>query len=343
MTTPVVAVTMGDPAGVGPEICLLAVADPALAGRVRPVVIGDLERLERARDALAARGRIAPGQPALHVTGDLAGAAHVAGSVDLLDLRNVPATLSWGRVSAPAGRASFEYVERAVALARVGAVHAICTAPINKESWNKAGIPFPGHTEALAQLAGAPRCAMMLVNDGLRVVHVTTHVALRRALELLSAERVFETILLAAEALTRYVAATPRIAVAGLNPHAGEGGLFGDEEATLLRPAVDRARARGLDVVGPLSPDTVFSRAAAGEFDAVVALYHDQGHIPIKMLGLDTGVNVTIGLPFVRTSVDHGTAFDIAGQGLVRGTNMAAALSAAADFLAIGASAPRPG
>jgi 4-hydroxythreonine-4-phosphate dehydrogenase len=245
----------------------------------------------------------------------------------------VPPSVAWGKLSASAGRAAFDYLEHAAQLARAGTVDAICTAPLNKAAWEMAGVPYPGHTEALAHLSQSTRYAMMLVNGGLRVVHVSTHVALRTAIELLTIDRVLDTILLAEEALKRYVVTDPRLALAGLNPHAGEGGLFGEEEATALRPAIEQARHRGITVAGPVPPDTVFARAAAGEFDAVIALYHDQGHIPIKMLGVDTGVNVTIGLPFLRTSVDHGTAFDIAGRGVAREASMIAALRTVGDFL----------
>jgi 4-hydroxythreonine-4-phosphate dehydrogenase len=328
-----IAVTMGDPAGVGPEICLLSLTQPAIAARVRPILIGDAGRLELARAALAAAGRLPPAAPAPRPIEDPSGARFVPGTIDLIDLHNVPPSLAWGKTTAAAGRAGYEYVAQAVALARAGAVQAICTAPINKEAWRMAGVPYPGHTEALTHLAGATGSAMMLVNRGLRVVHVSTHVSLRRAIDLLAPARVAATVRLADAAVRRYIVPEPRLALAGLNPHAGEAGLFGDEEARVLAPAIEEVRRAGIQIAGPLAPDTVFARAAAGEFDAVIALYHDQGHIPIKMLGLDTGVNVTIGLPFLRTSVDHGTAFDIAGRGTARAASMTAALELAAKFL----------
>lgn len=339
MPNPIVAVTMGDPAGIGPEICLSALANPAVTDRVRPILIGDASRLEMARAALSAGGRCPRVPPAPHVIDDPAKAVFVPGRVELIDLCNVPRSLAWGTLDAGAGRAAFEYLARAVGFARAGTVDAICTAPLNKAAWQMAGVPYPGHTEALADLSGTRRYSMMLVSQGLRVVHVSTHVSLRKAIALLSVERVLQTILLADEALRRYVVADPRLALAGLNPHAGESGLFGDEEAATLRPAIDQAGRMGITVAGPAPPDTVFARAAAGEFDAVIALYHDQGHIPVKMLGLDTGVNVTIGLPFLRTSVDHGTAFDLAGRGVARDASMIAALRTAADFLSRGAAA----
>jgi 4-phospho-D-threonate 3-dehydrogenase / 4-phospho-D-erythronate 3-dehydrogenase len=336
MPKPLVAVTMGDPAGIGPEICLSSLTAPEVTDRIRPILIGDEPRLALARAALASGRRSSAVPPSTHVIGEPADAAFAPGSVDLIDLHNVPPSEAWGKVAARAGRAAFEYLERAVKLALAGAVDAICTAPINKEAWKMAGVPYPGHTEALAHLSGTTRYAMMLVNQGLRVVHVSTHVALRKAITLVTVDRVLETILLADEALRRYVMVDPRLALAGLNPHAGEGGLFGNEESTTLRPAIEQAWRRGVNVTGPVPPDTVFARAAAGEFDAVIALYHDQGHIAVKMLGLDTGVNVTIGLPFLRTSVDHGTAFDLAGRGVAREASMVAALRTAADFLTTG-------
>jgi 4-phospho-D-threonate 3-dehydrogenase / 4-phospho-D-erythronate 3-dehydrogenase len=336
-----IAVTMGDPAGVGPEICLLSLTNPTVTDRVRPILIGDAGRLDLARGALAAAGRFSGTAPALRVIADPSEAVLAPESIDLIDVRNVPASLEWGKTTAAGGQAGFDYLGRAVHLARSGAVQAVCTAPINKEAWQMAKIPYPGHTEALTHLSGAARSAMMLVNRGLRVVHVSTHVSLRRALELLTIARVSDTILLADEALKRYIVSDPRVAVAGLNPHAGEAGLFGDEEETTLRPAIAQAQHKGVQVTGPVPPDTVFARAAAGEFDAVVALYHDQGHIPIKMLGVDTGVNVTIGLPFLRTSVDHGTAFDIAGRGIAREASMIAALDVAREFLSAGTRAAR--
>ena len=325
---------MGDPAGVGPEICLLSLINPAVTDCVRPILIGDAARFELARGALAATGRISQVLPSPRVISAPAEAVFAPGGLELIDLHNVPPSVAWGKLSAGAGRAAFEALQCAVRLAQSGAVQAICTAPLNKEAWRLARIPYPGHTEALAHLCRSPQFAMMLVNGRLRVVHVSTHLALREAVARVTADRVLETILLADEALKQYVVPAPRLAVAGLNPHAGEGGLFGDEEDTALRPAIEQARHRGVQVAGPLPPDTVFARAAAGEFDAAVALYHDQGHIAVKMLGLDAGVNVTIGLPFLRTSVDHGTAFDIAGRGVVREASMIAALQTAAGFLA---------
>jgi len=313
-----IALTMGDPAGVGPEITILALAAASVDFPVR--VIGDRGRLSSAREVLVRAGRIADF--------DL-------DSIDLLDLENVAADLPWGLLSANAGAACYQYVERATRLALDGEVAAVCTAPINKEGWRAAGVPHPGHTEALAFLCGSRRFAMMLVNQRLRVVHLSTHASLAEAVRLADTERCLECIELAAGFLHDQAAIpNPRIAVAGINPHAGENGLLGSEDRDHLLPAVRRARESGVDATGPWSPDTVFARGAAGEFDCVIAAYHDQGHIPIKMLGLDTGVNVTIGLPIIRTSVDHGTAFDIAGRGAVRAENLVTALRLAHDLSA---------
>lgn len=222
-------------------------------------------------------------------------------------------------------------MKQAVALALDHRVDAICTAPIHKKAWELAGIAFPGHTEALAQLSGANEYAMMLRNQKLRVVHATTHIPFSQIIPRLSTDRVVTVCRLAVEYLARVGIAHPSMAVAGLNPHAGDNGLFGQEEQTILEPAIAAGRKLGWSIQGPLPADTVFARAAAGEFDMVVALYHDQGHIAIKMLGLDTGVNETIGLPIIRTSVDHGTAFDIAGQGIAREESIIAAIEAASE------------
>jgi 4-hydroxythreonine-4-phosphate dehydrogenase len=244
------------------------------------------------------------------------------------------AALPWGEVSAAAGAAAARCIEAAVALLQRGEGAAIVTAPVHKEALAAAGLPWPGHTEmlqALATPAGGtpPPVRMMLANPELRVVLVTIHVALRRALELLDFEAVLSTLRIAHAAAAAWGQPAPRIAVAGLNPHAGEGGLFGDEEIRFIGPAVQAARAEGIDAQGPFPPDTVFMRARRGAFDLVVAMTHDHGLIPVKYLGVEEGVNVTLGLPFVRTSPDHGTAFDIAGQGRADAASLVAALRAA--------------
>ena len=311
-----IALTMGDPAGVGPEITVLALSGGAITFPVR--VIGDRGRLEMALRQLASGGRAR---------------SFELDSIDLVDLANVPSSVAWGHLAAEAGRACFEYVERAAQLALSGEVAAICTAPINKEAWRAAGVPHPGHTEALAALCKTDRFAMMLVNQRLRVVHLSTHSSLVEAVARATTDRCLECLQLAAAFLRDQAGVSnPRLAVAGINPHAGENGLLGTEDREHLLPAITRARGLGIDASGPWSPDTVFARGATGEFDCVIAAYHDQGHIPIKMLGLDTGVNVTIGLPIIRTSVDHGTAFDIAGRGVVREANLLTALNLAHEL-----------
>jgi 4-hydroxythreonine-4-phosphate dehydrogenase len=251
--------------------------------------------------------------------------------IGVVNLQNVPDDLPWGIVSQEAGEASFAYVATAVQLAQSGVVDAICTAPIHKKSWELAQVPFPGHTEALAKLSGANNYAMMLKNQRLRVTHCTTHIAFRDIVNRLTPERVVIVSQLAHQYLQSIGIEKPRIAVSALNPHAGDDGLFGDEEDAILRPALDQLRQQNLEVSGPWPADTIFARAQTGEFDMVVALYHDQGHIAIKMLGIDTGVNQTIGLPIIRTSVDHGTAFEIAGKGVAHETSMVYALRAASD------------
>ncbi len=333
MSKPIIAVTMGDPSGIGPEISLLAAADESVLKQVRVVIIGDAKRLELAKSILEEHGRFKEKAPQIAIISDVSEAKFKPGTIDVLDLNNVPADLPWGEISKAAGQSAFEYVKKSVELAVTKSVDAICTAPINKEAWKLAGVPYPGHTEALAELSDSKASAMMLVNHGLRVVHVTTHVSLQKAVEMATAERVLSRIMLTADSLKQFGLTNPKIAVAGINPHAGEHGLFGIEDEANILPAIEQAREKGLNVTGPLPPDSVFARAAGGEFDAVIAQYHDQGHIAIKMLGFDTGINVTLGLPILRTSVDHGTAFDIAGLGIARETSMIASIDVAADFL----------
>lgn len=322
---PVVALTMGDPAGVGSEVIV--------KGHVRaceyatPVVVGDASVLRDAVDvcqsSLPVRSIDGPDE-----------ARDDPDTVDVIDLDNVD-DLSYGDLREEYGEASLEYVERAIELARSGAVDAITTAPINKQATRMAGSEYAGHTGMLADYTDTEHYSMLLVEDDLRVTHISTHVPLAEACDLVTEERVFQTVRVTDEALRSLGIEEPTVAVAGLNPHASDGGLLGDTEAEEIEPAVDRARDEGIDVFGPESPDTVFSQAAAGDdTDCVVAMYHDQGHIPIKMLGFESGgvsgVNVTIGLPIVRTSVDHGTAFDIAGEGIASEASLVDAVKLAA-------------
>jgi 4-hydroxythreonine-4-phosphate dehydrogenase len=302
-----IAVTMGDPAGIGPEITVKAFADGRLTEPA--LVVGDAGALRRAAGALRLAVDINP-------IAEPEDAHPRPNGLDVISISDLPANLPVGRVSAAAGRAAHDYIARAIQLALSGRVRAIATAPINKDAFKAAGIHYPGHTEMLADLSGTDDFAMMLANDELRTVLVTIHLSLRAAIEQITPERELRTIRLAQRALTGMGLAQPRIAVAGLNPHAGENGLFGDEEIEIITPAIEAARREGIDASGPYPGDTIFMRARRGEFDIVVAQYHDQGLIPVKYLGIENGVNVTIGLPFVRTSVDHGTAFDIAGQGV---------------------------
>jgi 4-hydroxythreonine-4-phosphate dehydrogenase len=299
---PRLIVSAGDPAGIGPEVTLKALARAEVRALADVAVAGDPANLER-----TARQLGLPAPERVEPAGDAS-------------------AVRPGRLSAEGGAAAVAAVVRAVELVQAGAYDGLVTAPLNKEAIRLAGFSWPGHTELLADLARVADVRMLLVTDRLRVVHVTTHRSLRGAIEAATRDRVLRTIELGAEGMRRLGVERPRVAVAGLNPHAGEGGLFGDEEVREIGPAVAAARSAGIDATGPLPPDTVFWRASGGEFDLVVAMYHDQGHIPVKLSGFDEGVNVTLGLPFPRASVDHGTAFDIAGQGVARWQSMAAAI-----------------
>lgn len=323
---PIVAVTMGDAAGVGPEITVAAVLDERVTHVCTPVVIGDRRRLQMAADVLGFSPEI------VTVDGPRA-AMPRAGRINVIDLDLVPADLEWGRLSAQAGEAAYQYVRLASELATAGQVSAICTAPLNKAALHSAGRDYPGHTELLAALTGTQEVSMMLATDELRVIHVTTHVGLAEAVGLIEPGLVLRTIERGDRALRQAGIAHPRIGVCAVNPHAGENGLFGrGEEENGIAPAIAEARGRGLDVTGPLPADTAFAIAARGDYDLIVAMYHDQGHIAIKMLGIDSGTNITVGLPVVRTSVDHGTAFDIAGKGIASAESMVRALIQAAEL-----------
>ncbi|MCJ7661633.1 MAG: 4-hydroxythreonine-4-phosphate dehydrogenase PdxA [Anaerolineales bacterium] len=323
----ILAITMGDPAGIGPEIVLKALQDPEVYQHCRPVVIGDRRILERASAWVETHLKF-------EVVTDPAEGKSNPGVFPLIDLENArPEDCPVGEVSAAAGRAAVGYVEKACDLALAGEVDAMVTAPLNKESINLAGFAYPGHTELLKERTRADRVTMLLVGPNLRVVHVSTHVSLAQAVKLVKKERIDEVITLAHEACRALGIAQPRVAVAGLNPHAGESRLFGDQEQLEIIPAVEAARARGMDVSDPQPPDTVFLRAAKGFYDIVVAMYHDQGHIPMKLLAFDDGVNVSIGLPIIRTSVDHGTAFDIAGTGQAKESSLLAAMDVAIQMV----------
>ena len=303
---------MGDPSGVGPEIVMKSLAHREVYNFCRPIVIGDAERLNAAGKICGLKLR-------------------VPGDVECIDLKNVPKDLPWGKLSAVAGDAAFQFVKLATELAMRGEADAICTAPINKEALQAAGHMYPGHTELLAELTGTPEVSMMLTAPRLRVIHVTTHMGLLDAIDRIEPGLVKRTIIRGDGVLQRAGIPRRKIGVCGINPHAGENGLFGrGEEESKIAPAIAACRARGIDVEGPLPADTLFYRAARGDFDMVVAMYHDQGHGPVKVLGLEAGVNITVGLPVIRTSVDHGTAFDIAGTGKADERSLLEALRQAA-------------
>lgn len=324
---PIIGITMGDPAGVGPEVVVRALGQRDVYGCCRPVVLGDLDTIQRAIDGI--------GLPL--VTRRVAGpddASFRFGQVDVIQATTDDLSgITMGAVSAVAGKAAVQCVLGAVELAVARKIDAIATAPLNKDAMNQAGYHYAGHTELLAELTGTEDYSLMLVAGRLRVVHVTTHVSMRRALELLSQERVLRLIRLADRTAKGLGIASPRVGVAGFNCHAGENGLFGAEEIEHITPAVHAARAEGIDATGPWPADTIFFRAAdRDEFDITVAMYHDQGHIAVKMRGLETGVNTTAGLPIIRTSVDHGTAFRRAGQWRANPGSMIEAIKLAADL-----------
>ena len=326
MSRPIIAITMGDAAGIGPEIIMKALGHREVYQRCRPLVIGDAERLRAVAPVV---GSALPVQP---VEGP-AQALFWFGAVDCVDVGLIPAEMPFGQVSAQCGHAAYCYIERAVDLAKRGAIDAICTAPLNKEALHAGGHIYPGHTELLAELTGTPEVSMMLVAPKLRVIHVTTHIGLIDAVARINSGLVERTISRAHDALERAGISNPRIGVCGINPHAGEHGLFGHgEEEEKIEPAIGAVRARGWRVEGPLPADSLFFRAGRGDFDVVVAMYHDQGHGPIKVLGLEAGVNITVGLPVIRTSVDHGTAFDIAGKGIADEGSLLEALRQAIDL-----------
>jgi 4-hydroxythreonine-4-phosphate dehydrogenase len=326
MNKPLIAVTMGDPAGIGPEIIAKTFAEEGFHDESRAFVVGDVGMMSRAARLLDLPLRVNEIRKAEE-------ALFEPGTVDVLAASELPENQPFGTLDGRAGAAAFEYVRRATELALAGNVRAVATAPLNKEAMHLGGFKYPGHTEILAELTGTKDFAMMLVASELRVIHVSTHVSLREAIDRVSKERVLTVIHLAKDALLKIGFEEPRIAVAGLNPHAGENGLFGNEDAERIAPAVAEAMEEGIDASGPHPPDTVFARARKGEFDMVVVQYHDQGHIPIKLMGFEGGVNVTVGLPFFRTSVDHGTAFDIAGTGKADHSSMRAALDLARELV----------
>lgn len=316
MVNKVIAITMGDPAGIGPEIIIKSLLSSELAG-APAVVVGSSEVLKRIQQL-----GIVPNIK-LNVIERVSEATFTPGIINIIDepLADCDALIP-GKVQPQGGDLAYRCIKRATELAMAGDVSAIATAPLNKEALHAAGHNYPGHTELLAKLTHSRDYAMVLYTDKLKVIHVSTHVALRKFLDTLNPERVKTVIRLADQFLKKVGFSQPRIAVAGVNPHAGENGLFGDEEIKILMPAIEEIKQEGIRVFGPCPPDTVFLQAYEGLYDMVVAMYHDQGHIPLKLLGFYDGVNITAGLPFIRTSADHGTAFDIAWTGKAKSESM---------------------
>jgi 4-hydroxythreonine-4-phosphate dehydrogenase len=328
---PKIGISMGDPAGIGPEIIIKTLALEQVYSQCNPLVIGDAAVLEKEAKALNIPVTI-------NAVQSVSEAKFEHGIIDVYDLKNVSLTeLQAGVVSAMAGKAAFEAVKKVIELALLDQIDATVTAPLNKESIHKAGHHFSGHTEIYAHYTNTSKYAMLLADENFRVIHVSTHVSLRQACDLCKKDRVLEVISLLNDACLKLGIKKPRIAVAGLNPHAGENGLFGEEEITEIIPAIEQANQEDLTVEGPFPPDTMFVKAVQGKFDGCVAMYHDQGHIPFKLEGFKwdnekqtmksvKGVNITLGLPIIRTSVDHGTAFEIAGMGIASADAMMVAI-----------------
>jgi 4-phospho-D-threonate 3-dehydrogenase / 4-phospho-D-erythronate 3-dehydrogenase len=326
MSRPTIAITMGDASGIGPEVIMKALSKPEVHEMCKPLVIGDAERLRTAGEIVGVSLRV-------DSLDDPARAHFAPDVVECIDLKLIPKDHPFGQVSAVSGEGAFRYIERAVRIVEAGQADAICTAPLSKEALHAAGHKYPGHTELLAMLTGTPEVSMMLVSPKLRVIHVTTHIGLIDAIERIEPGLVERVIGRAQDTLVKAGIASPKIGVCAINPHAGENGLFGrGEEAAKITPAVEACKAKGWNVHGPLPADTLFCLAGRGDYDIVVAMYHDQGHGPIKVLGLEAGVNITVGLPVIRTSVDHGTAFDIAGKGIADERSLIEALRQAVDL-----------
>ena len=320
-TLPILAITMGDPAGVGPEIIAMSLAQEYPYTICRPLVVGDAAMMKLGVQSAKVDLQV-------RAIDTVAEAKYERGTIDVLDLKLIDAdAFAYGEVSAQCGHAAFESVRKAIELAMKGEVDGTVTAPLNKEALHVAGHNFAGHTEIYAHFTDTKKYAMLLADDKMRVIHVSTHVSLREACDRAKKERVIAVTELINEACKSFGIENPRIGIAGLNPHAGEGGLFGDEEIHEIIPAIEEMKARGWNVDGPVPPDSLFSRARSGQFDGCVAMYHDQGHIAFKVGGFEwdretqrmvavKGVNITLGLPIIRVSVDHGTAFDVAGKGI---------------------------
>jgi 4-phospho-D-threonate 3-dehydrogenase / 4-phospho-D-erythronate 3-dehydrogenase len=337
MKKPIIAITMGDPASIGPEIAVKALLDEKVTSICRPLIIGDVVVFRQIIDKLNLKASV-------HAVHSVAEAKFQEGIIDVFDLNNTDINqLKFGEISAMAGHASFEAVKKAIELAMSDEVDATVTGPINKKSINEAGHHFAGHTEIYAHFTRTKKYAMLLVEESLKVIHVSTHVSLRQACDLVKKERILEVIDLLHDGLLQLGEMNLNIGVAGLNPHAGDNGLFGTEDDLEIKPAVEEAKSKGYDVEGPIPPDTLFAKAATGAYGGVVAMYHDQGHIPFKLNGFKwdakkkqmesvKGVNITMGLPIIRTSVDHGTAFEIAGKGIASADAMILAIESAVQL-----------
>ncbi|HET7770704.1 MAG TPA: 4-hydroxythreonine-4-phosphate dehydrogenase PdxA [Chloroflexota bacterium] len=327
---PLLAITMGDPAGVGPEVTVKALMDGELTSLCRPLVIGDARVLGKAAAAVGA-----PRALSIRTWERAGDAPFDAHGIDVLDLANVdPSDWAWGKLSAGSGKAALEYIYRAMELVDSGEAAGIVTAPINKEACALAGSKELGHMELFARVYQSKNQATMLVSGKLRCVHLSTHYSLREALNRITRERILQRLETTHEDFRRWGKPRPKIAVSAINPHGGEHGLMGNEEQEEMAPAVTDAQAMGIDARGPYPADSVFVRAMRGEFDAVIAMFHDQGHIPVKVHGFEQSVSVALGLPIVRTSVDHGTAFDIAGKGVADALSMRESIRVAAEICA---------
>lgn len=322
---------MGDAAGIGPEIIIKALSELETYDICRPIVIGDAKILRKVI-------KLTNLSVTIHSIEDVSEAKFSNGTIDCIDLDLLPEELQFGQVSPLAGDAAFQYIKKSVELAVQGKIAAICTAPLNKEALAKGGHPYPGHTEILAKLTNTSEYSMMLSSPNLKVIHLTTHVGLKEAIDLITPKRTETVIRLAHNVLKTSSIKGPKIAVSGINPHAGENGLFGEgEEEEKLIPAIEKLQSEGIDVTGPYPADTLFYRAYRGDFDIVIACYHDQGHIPLKLMGFEEGVNITVGLnhDVIRTSVDHGTAFDIAGKNIADSRSMVSAIKSAVELVPI--------
>lgn len=323
MKRPVIGITIGDPSGAGPEICLKALRNKNLLKSCKPVLFGNDTVIKRVKHIVNCDTEI-------NRIVDMND--YKDGYINIISADNMTDDYEFGKVQASCGKAAFEYVKEAIEWAQADKIDAVVTGPINKEALNKAGIHYSGHTEIFADLTGTKEYAMLLTGGPLKVIHATTHVSMREACDRIKKDRVYTVIKLADKAMKDLGIKDPKVAVAGLNPHSGENGLFGEEEIREIIPAIEKARTEGIDVNGPVPPDTVFLHCKNGKYHVVVAMYHDQGHIPLKLLDFMGGVNVTVGLPIIRTSVDHGTVFGKAGKGTADESSMIRAVEIAVQF-----------